>query len=175
MNWDAVGAIAEVIGTLTVVASVIYLGAQVRQTNKLGQASAQREVNAAFNTIVYNWNANAELVRRAFLDFESLSKTDQLIASNCLAPFANHLDQVIRMHEQGYESRESVDVYGDICMAFVLSPGGKTWWENIRPYIPKASFDYIENRLAEPADKLPKPITETVLWFQAERENETAT
>jgi hypothetical protein len=169
MNWETVGAISEVLGAVTVVASVIYLGLQVRQSTKLGRASAQREVNAAFNTIVYNWNDNAGIVRKAFLDFESLSKTDQLIASNCLAPFANHLDQVIRMHQQGYESRESVEVFGDICVAFVLSPGGRVWWENIRPYIPKASFNYIENRLSGPVERLPKPITETVLWLQSDQ------
>lgn len=175
MNWEAISAISEVLGAATVVASVIYLGLQVRQSTKLGRASAQREVNAAFNTIVYNWNNNAEIVRNAFVDFESLSKTEQLIASNCLAPFANHLDQVIRMHQQGYESSENVEIYGDICVAFVLSPGGRVWWDNIRPYIPKASFDYIENRLSESADKLPKPITETVLWFQPDQNDETAT
>jgi hypothetical protein len=34
--------------------------------------------------------------------------------ANASAKFSNYLDQVIRAHQQGYESRESVEVYGDI-------------------------------------------------------------
>jgi hypothetical protein len=35
MNWEAIGAIGEVVGALAVVASLIYLASQMRQNNKL--------------------------------------------------------------------------------------------------------------------------------------------
>lgn len=34
MNWDAIGAIAELIGAIGVVASLVYLGIQLRQNSK---------------------------------------------------------------------------------------------------------------------------------------------
>ena len=52
MNWEAIGAIGEVIGALAVVASLIYLAGQVRHNNQLArndslQAVLQSEMNFA--------------------------------------------------------------------------------------------------------------------------------
>ena len=45
MNWDAIGAIGEIIGAIAVVATLFYLAVQVRETRKeakLAAAQAQR-------------------------------------------------------------------------------------------------------------------------------------
>lgn len=44
MNWDALGAIAELVGALAVLITLIYLALQVRQNNRLMQAQ-HRETN----------------------------------------------------------------------------------------------------------------------------------
>ena len=44
MNWDAVGAVGEVIGGIAVLITVLYLVVQIRQNNKLLQAQ-HREMN----------------------------------------------------------------------------------------------------------------------------------
>ena len=41
MNWDAIGAIAESLGALAVIISLIYLAAQVRQTRVQLRAQAE--------------------------------------------------------------------------------------------------------------------------------------
>jgi hypothetical protein len=47
MNWDAVGAIAEIIGAVAVVASLIYLAVQVRQnTHELSMSLKSTELAA---------------------------------------------------------------------------------------------------------------------------------
>ena len=168
MNWEAIGALGEVIGGLVVIGSLIYLAIEIRQNTNLARASAQRDIHATFNNIVYHWNNDAEIVRKAMLDFASLSKTEQLIASNNFAPFANHLDQTIRMYQQGYESSDNVQIYGDICMAIITTPGGRVWLEQLKHLIPKEGFAYIERRLKDPPETLPPPATESILWFQPE-------
>ena len=40
MNWDAIGAIAELLGAAGVVASLIYLGVQIRQNTRTERARA---------------------------------------------------------------------------------------------------------------------------------------
>jgi len=52
MNWEAIGALGEVIGALAVVASLIYLASQIRHNNKLAkndslQTVLQSEMNFA--------------------------------------------------------------------------------------------------------------------------------
>ena len=43
INWDAIGAIAEILGSIAVFATLLYLAAQVRQTNLISRSdSAER-------------------------------------------------------------------------------------------------------------------------------------
>ena len=40
MNWEAIGAVAEVIGVAAILLSLIYVSVQIRQSNKIAQAPA---------------------------------------------------------------------------------------------------------------------------------------
>jgi hypothetical protein len=42
VDWEMVGAFSQVIGTLAVVISLVYLGSQVAMGNRLAQAEAWR-------------------------------------------------------------------------------------------------------------------------------------
>lgn len=51
MNWDAIGAIAEVVGVIAVVLSLIYVGFQVRQnTAQLRQDNLRETVRGVHLT-----------------------------------------------------------------------------------------------------------------------------
>ena len=45
MNWNAIGASADVISVLAVIASLIYLAIQVKHANSLGRANARQAVS----------------------------------------------------------------------------------------------------------------------------------
>ena len=48
MNWDAIGAIAEVIGAIAVIITLAYLAIQIRQNSRLLESSlVEAHVNAA--------------------------------------------------------------------------------------------------------------------------------
>lgn len=42
MNWDAVGAVAEIVGSLTVIVTIFYLAIQVRHAAAVAKATAQQ-------------------------------------------------------------------------------------------------------------------------------------
>lgn len=50
MNWEAIGAIGEIIGGSVVIGSLIYLALQIRQNSNLARAAAQRDAHATFNS-----------------------------------------------------------------------------------------------------------------------------
>ena len=49
MNWDAVGASADLLGAAGVIFSLVYLANQVRAAGQLGQQEAARSVQAEPN------------------------------------------------------------------------------------------------------------------------------
>jgi hypothetical protein len=50
MNWDALGAIGEILGAIAVVVSLSYLAAQIRNQNRESRLTAMREMSLGFRT-----------------------------------------------------------------------------------------------------------------------------
>ena len=46
MNWDAIGAIGEVVGAAGVIATLAYLAAQIRDNNKMMRATTKQDMAA---------------------------------------------------------------------------------------------------------------------------------
>jgi hypothetical protein len=44
MNWDAIGAIGEIIGAIAVVASLVYLATQIRQSTKVARSATRQAI-----------------------------------------------------------------------------------------------------------------------------------
>ena len=49
MNWDAVGAIAEVLGAIGVIVSLLYLANQIRQSTQTEKARAHQDIFSALS------------------------------------------------------------------------------------------------------------------------------
>lgn len=52
MNWEAVGAIGELLGATTVVVSILYLAVQVRQSNRQSASESGTDVLAEMNRLM---------------------------------------------------------------------------------------------------------------------------
>ena len=56
MNWEALGAIGELVGAIAVVGTLFYLGFQIRQSNKQQRLESHRamsELQIEVNRIFY--------------------------------------------------------------------------------------------------------------------------
>ena len=61
MNWDAIGAIAEFIGAIAVLASLIYLANQIRQNTAVSRSTARQGIAEASMAEVSSVMENADL------------------------------------------------------------------------------------------------------------------
>ncbi|MGE0159948.1 MAG: hypothetical protein AB7T31_11110 [Gemmatimonadales bacterium] len=55
MDWTMVGALGEVGGAVAVVASLLYVGRQVRQNNRIARAEAYREITMGWAQLLHRW------------------------------------------------------------------------------------------------------------------------
>ncbi len=44
MNWDAIGAVGEILGAGAVFASLVYLASQIKSSSKIATGQSEREV-----------------------------------------------------------------------------------------------------------------------------------
>ena len=63
MNWDALGAIAELLGAAGVIITLTYLALQIRRSNALSLAESQRFSNHAATPAVVAIAQDADLAR----------------------------------------------------------------------------------------------------------------
>lgn len=98
MNWEAVAAIAELLGAAGVIASLLYVAVQVRQNTRQTRLAAQqatvRELGVALRAQAQDreW---AELLSRGIEKLESLDKVERV-------RFLSHVGSILRLYESAY-------------------------------------------------------------------------
>ena len=80
MNWEAVSAVAEIIGLVVVIVSVLYLAVQVRnQTREYKMAGIHNVTQSLMDSYAGLEDANAaEVWSRATKDYDSISDAEKI-------------------------------------------------------------------------------------------------
>src|SRR4029434_6274707 len=73
MNWDAISAISQLIGSLAVVLSVLYLAVQVHQSTRVAKLAMQDAAATALRDVTKPLLENAELGRIWRVGIEDVS------------------------------------------------------------------------------------------------------
>jgi hypothetical protein len=79
MNWDAIGAVGEIVGASAVFVSLIYLAVQIRNQNREARAAAMHEIWVGFrDSIAAFGDQQTSQVYTKALAHEELSDAEQL-------------------------------------------------------------------------------------------------
>ena len=63
MNWDAIGAIGEIIGSMAVILTIVYLSMQIRQTTKSARSASGNQTRQAAVDVLSVITGNIETAR----------------------------------------------------------------------------------------------------------------
>ena len=72
-NWDAISAISQLVGSIAVVLSVLYLALQVHQSTRVARLATQDAAATALRDVTKPFMENAELERIWRLGLEDIS------------------------------------------------------------------------------------------------------
>lgn len=105
MNWDAIGAIGEVVGAIAVVATIGYLAVQTRQANRLARANAvlslQSEMREHRGSVVFDSDLTRIILKAEEDTGEELSETDLFKLRVRLESTLSLLESVFLQYEAG--------------------------------------------------------------------------
>ena len=131
MNWEAVGAVGEIIGAIGVIASLLYVAMQVRVSNKASLIESKLAISRMHSDFLGSLIQNPELdeiLRRGLAGLEPLSKEDY-------HRFSNMAVQAFTFFSAGYFQVEAGTISSDewheseiIIQYWVQGPGFKNWW-----------------------------------------------
>ena len=104
MNWDALGAIAELLGAISVFLTLIYLARQINENSKLQKISAYNAMISGFSDL-YSWiGTSKELAAVSKYMFREgdreLSEEERHQLALMYYQFGNHVLRVHALHEE---------------------------------------------------------------------------
>jgi hypothetical protein len=172
MNWDAISAVAELLGVVAVVVSLLYLAFQVRQnTVQLRQDNLLKNVRGTLDT---NWYYHRdpvafEVFRTGVKSFDALPPQEQAHFHSILVDLAFYLQMVWQLAQHGLVDKSAVETNERFLAAILITEGGREWLEyakKTRPMPPEA-LEYLGGLVERnPSDG--SPITELQRWFGME-------
>ena len=131
MNWDAIGAIAELAGAIGVIASLIYLARQIRQSNATDKLTATLGVQASFNEVARLFIEGGDDVLAGLEDFSKLDESERFKLAAKLQTLYSHFDLVYSNHQKGLIDRDLVKRTYSLLYWYRDRKGVQKWWEQI--------------------------------------------
>lgn len=137
MNWDAIGAVAEALGALGVIVSLVYLATQIRAQNRESRISALHELSVGFRGSISNFT-DGELARvfvRANDDYDSLDPAEQLQMIALVAEYLRVFEEAFIQHSEGRLDKRTWDSMARYLAMFMDGNCPKKIWELRGPYM----------------------------------------
>ena len=102
MNWDAIGAIGEIVGATAVVLSLLYLALQLRQSTNFARMEYHTKTIDSMAPS-YHWRAanpdNARIFREGIQDFRTLNADERVMLDSVLSTIVLSFKDILEAHK----------------------------------------------------------------------------
>ena len=130
MNWDAAGAIGEIVGAVAVVLTLFYLAKQIKEGSTQVKVNSLTALNTIYNDAflpIYNSRENMNIWVTGLSSPEELSDVDReiffLLFMRLIAPF----ETVVAQYRKGTLEEYDFQRYRKTVKSFAQTPGGRAW------------------------------------------------
>jgi hypothetical protein len=151
MSWDAIGAVGEIVGALAVVATLLYLAAQIRQNNASQRVAAKQEMTRQFADFVDFLVLNPELeslhdrgVAGDELTAQETATFTRMMAKASWYMAVMHFQYRVQELDVGdWEESRSLIAY------YCSTPGFQKFWRNRERAHGPEFLEYVDNEISK--------------------------
>jgi hypothetical protein len=132
MDWDAIGAVAEMIGAVAVVVTLIYLAIQTRDNVKVLRARAVWDAQVSFvevNEILGDGGTVSELIYRTVNDPDKLSAYEEYLVHRFMRGWFQRMEAQFALYRAGILEREVWQLRRGYAKAILQNPVISRFWE----------------------------------------------
>ena len=162
INWDAIGAIGEILGAIGVIVSVAYLAVQIRKNTQSMNASittAYMETGMQQLGPLAEHRQVAHLVRIGMEAPEELDADDSFQFAATLGRMVFAWEGLFNLYEQNALSEDRWEAAKADVRSVLGSPGGRAYWANHRIGWGPTFRDQVDDILTDSG-----PSFDTVAW-----------
>jgi hypothetical protein len=152
INWEAVGAIAQLFGDVVVAITLIYLAAQVRQGNRVARLQVRQRMIEQTERELYAQMADPAITY-ANVKSSSLSEEEQVKLALFLIAFMRQREWEWFQLRDGSIGADVYEAYQQVIAIHLGTQRGRKWWKVIGRYAFNPEFvATVDGLLAKTAD-----------------------
>jgi hypothetical protein len=161
IDMNTAANVAEIGGGVAILVSLMYVGFQVRQSNKIAKAESAR----AIQSMAFMDQFDMENIGRGFIEFDSLDYSDKWEFHQYFLNLWSHWIMVLESRELGLVTQRFMDSWTGVIAEIVVTPGMQQYFaqgarDRLMPHALKVIEDYIESNSATIT-----PYNQQMKWF----------
>jgi len=149
MNWEAIGAIAGIIGVALVIISLVYVGVQIGQSNKQSRSQARQSLIDTHGGLNSELSKHPDLVKIlsvGLADWTDLDDIEKMRFDFLMTGYLANLHRGLLQYDDGILDKDTLDDIANNMLMCIAAPGGKDWFtETVTPT--KMVRKYLAERL----------------------------
>jgi hypothetical protein len=154
-DWEAISAISQVIGSIAVVLSVLYLALQVHGSTRIARLAAQDAAATALREVTRPFAENADLARvwsTGLEDLQSLSAEDQTRFFHSTYQFLKAFETIHFHNVYGLMDEQIWQGWCGLLQHYIASPGMEHYWKLRQDLFSKRFREFVQ-ALDRPAER----------------------
>ena len=152
MNWQAIGALGELLGGVVVLASLVFLAMQIRRHTQALRMSAAEESNRSFAAYAafFTQPGVSRLYRVGLASPDELDDDERITFNAVISTFFNFQSHAHKVRASGISDMWSNERGMSTTAIYILrQPGGQRWWRQFRVAYDDDFQRYIDTLLGE--------------------------
>ena len=150
MNWDAIGAIAEILGSLTVVIMIVYLTIQIRQSRTAAKSVSTNQTRSAVVEVIGAISSNTDAMKtyshglrdRASLEIHERLRFDLIIFQTLRVS-----ETIFLEYQEGLVSKELWEAQWRGEKEILSTLGGRESWLAQKYFVSKTFMEWVDAHL----------------------------
>ena len=155
MNWDAIGAIAEVVGTIAILMTLVYLAVQMRSANKQRELESFRQNWDGINQcceMLSQSPERASIVNRGRESLSNLNDDDRLVFEHIHIRMLNTIEAwyltLLKTSPPGAYRDQQMDNISSVISYWFDYPGARDIWHTVKhTFVPVQQF--VDDNISE--------------------------
>jgi hypothetical protein len=146
MNWEALGAIGEIVGAIAVVLSLIFLATQIRQNTRSSRTASYQAAVTSISDLTREIGADPELARiiaTGGVDLSTLTPTERLQFTYFALSIIRNFENIHYQYISGAIDEDTWLGWAARIKSSLSAPSAQEWWRGQAAAFSRAFQDFV--------------------------------
>ena len=150
VNWDAIGAIGEIVGSVAVIVTVAYLAVQIRQSGRAAKSASTNQSRAAVTDVLSGITGDSEAVKvytTGMIDPDSLEKHERVRFDLTIFQMQRVIETIFYEYRAGLVTEELWQGQWRGVLSLLKTKGGRQSWKRQKYFVSRTFMEWVDEQL----------------------------